>query len=166
MRPLIAVMGVSGVGKSTIATELAKALDVECADGDAFHTAASVATMQAGTALTDDNRQGWLDEIGRWLAAHDVDGGVISCSALKRSYRDRLRAAAPRTVFAHLAADHDTILARMRAREHFMAPSLLDSQEQILERLQPDEAGWTIDATTPPAEIVRALIDDICRAGP
>jgi gluconokinase len=155
--PLVVVMGVSGVGKSRVANELAAAIGVECADGDDFHSAANIAAMQDGTPLTDEDRQDWLDAIGLWLAAHDDIGGVISCSALKRAYRDRLRASAPRTAFAHLTADHDTIRARMQAREHFMPSSLLDSQEQLLEPLEHDEAGWTIDSTLPAAEIVQVL---------
>lgn len=163
MPPLVVVMGVSGVGKSTIAYELAKAIGVESADGDDFHTTVNVTAMQKGTSLTDDDRTSWLDDIGRWLAAHDRSGGVVSCSALKRTYRDRLRAAAPRTTFAHLIADHESVLVRMQGREHFMPPSLLSSQELILEPLQPDEDGWTVDSRATPDEIVRTLKDDIRR---
>jgi gluconokinase len=166
MPPLLVVMGVSGVGKSTIAHELALALDVESADGDDFHTADSIASMRAGTPLTDDDRRGWLADIGRWLAAHDDVGGVVSCSALKRAYRDMLRSAAPRTAFVHLTADHETVLVRMQGREHFMAPSLLDSQEKTLEPLESDETGWVIDSRMAPTEIVESVKRALGGAGP
>ena len=113
--------------------------------------------MRAGTPLTDGDRQGWLADIGRWLATHDGVGGVVSCSALKRAYRDTLRSAAPRAAFVHLTADHETVLARMQRREHFMAPSLLDSQEKTLEPLGSDEPGWVIDSRMAPAEVVEIV---------
>lgn len=164
--PLVVVMGVSGVGKSTIARGLADALGVECADGDDFHSAANIAAMHSGSPLTDDDRRGWLDDIGRWLAAHEATGGVVSCSALRRAYRDRLRAAAPTTTFLHLVAGHEVVLGRMQDRRgHFMPPNLLESQEEILEPLEPDEAGWTQVASAPPGQIVRVAKDDICREG-
>ncbi|MEO6606149.1 MAG: gluconokinase, partial [Aeromicrobium sp.] len=157
------VMGVSGVGKSTVAVALAAELGVECGEGDDLHPAANVALMAAGAPLTDDDRRVWLDAVGRWLAAHDGAGGVISRSALKRSYRDSLRAAAPRATFAHLVADHETVLARMHGRDHFMPASMLDSQEVILEPLQSDESGWTIESKGTPSPIIEALVRDIRR---
>lgn len=164
MPPLVVVMGVSGVGKSTIAEGLASALGLAHADGDDFHDADNIASMRAGTPLTDGDRLDWLDDIGAWLTQHDAAGGVVSCSALRRAYRDRLRAAAPRVVFVHLTAPHREVLERMQGREHFMPPSLLDSQEQILEPLDIDEKGWTIDASAPPAEIVRAMALEVSRS--
>lgn len=152
--PLVVVMGISGVGKSVVGHELADRFGLDYADGDDFHSEANIAKMSAGTPLTDDDRWPWLADIGVWLAQHDEAGGVISCSALKRVYRDVLTKAAPRTVFLHLSGDHELIKSRMDHRQHFMPSSLLTSQEEILEPLQPDENGWEFDITPTPAEIV------------
>ena len=160
--PLVVVMGISGVGKSAVGHELADRAGVAYADGDDFHSAANIAKMSAGTPLTDDDRWPWLRDIGRWLAEHDGSGGVISCSALRRAYRDVLTAAAPRTVFLHLTGDHGLIKARMDQRDHFMPSSLLESQEKTLEPLQDDERGWAFDITPPPDRIVDAFL---ARAG-
>lgn len=153
-KPLVVVMGISGVGKSVVGHELADRFGLDYADGDDFHSESNIAKMSAGTPLTDDDRWPWLDEIGVWLAQHDERGGVISCSALKRAYRDVLTGAAPRTVFLHLTGDHELIKSRMDHREHFMPSSLLTSQEETLEPLQDDERGWAFDITPSPAEIV------------
>lgn len=152
--PLVVVMGISGVGKSVVGHELADLFSVDYADGDDFHSEANIAKMSAGTPLTDEDRWPWLADIGAWLAEHDQAGGVISCSALRRAYRDLLVDAAPRTQFLHLTGDHDLIKSRMVHREHFMPASLLVSQEQTLEPLQDDERGWALDITPTPAEIV------------
>lgn len=155
-------MGISGVGKSLVGHELADRFRVDYADGDDFHSEGNIAKMSAGTPLTDEDRWPWLDEIGRWLATHGAAGGVISCSALKRAYRDVLVDAAPRTHFLHLSGDHGLTKSRMEHRDHFMPPSLLASQERTLEPLQGDENGWTLDITPTPAEIVD---DFVARAG-
>lgn len=160
--PLVVVMGISGVGKSVVGHELADRYGLDYADGDDFHSEANIAKMSAGTALTDEDRWPWLAKIGEWLAAHDATGGVISCSALKRAYRDVLTNAAPRTIFLHLTGDHEQILSRMDHRDHFMPSSLLTSQEETLEELQDDERGWAFDITPTPAEIVD---DFVARAG-
>ncbi|MCL3818810.1 gluconokinase [Aeromicrobium wangtongii] len=152
--PLVVVMGISGVGKSAVGHELADRDGVDYADGDDFHSASNIAKMSAGTPLTDEDRWPWLHDIGRWLAAHSETGGVVSCSALKRAYRDVLTEAAPRTVFLHLTGDHDLIKSRMEHREHFMPASLLESQEKTLEPLQEDERGWVFDITPTPEMIV------------
>ncbi|WP_370614775.1 gluconokinase [Mumia sp. Pv 4-285] len=152
--PLVVVMGISGVGKSEIGHELADRYDIPYEDGDAFHSEANIAKMSAGTPLTDDDRWPWLESIGAWLHAHDESGGVVSCSALRRVYRDVLVSAAPRTTFLHLAGDHDLIRQRMEHRDHFMPVSLLQSQEETLEQLEPDENGELLDITPTPAEIV------------
>jgi gluconokinase len=158
MQPLVVVMGISGVGKSAVGHELADRFGVEYADGDDFHSAASIAKMSAGTPLTDEDRWPWLADIGAWLASHISAGGVVSCSALRRAYRDVLVGAAPRTQFLHLAGDHDLIRSRMEHRKHFMPPSLLTSQEETLEPLQQDENGWAFDITPTPVEIVDAFV--------
>ena len=156
--PLVVVMGISGVGKSLIGHEVADRFSVAYADGDDFHSEANVAKMSAGTPLTDDDRWPWLADIGVWLAEHDTAGGVISCSALRRVYREVLVKAAPRTQFLHLAGDHDLIRSRMEHREHFMPASLLESQEKTLEPLEDDENGWAFDIAPTPAEIVDAFV--------
>lgn len=156
--PLVVVMGISGVGKSAVGHELADRHDIPYADGDDFHSEANIAKMSAGTPLTDEDRWPWLDAIGGWLAEHDAGGGVISCSALKRAYRDVLVAAAPRTVFLHLTGDHALITQRINSREHFMPLSLLESQEKTLEPLQDDEHGWSFDIAPPPGTIVDEFI--------
>ena len=160
--PLVVVMGISGVGKSAVGHELADRFAIEYADGDDFHPEANIAKMSAGTPLTDEDRWPWLADIGEWLRQHEDEGGVISCSALKRAYRDVLTDAAARTCFLHLTGDHDLIKSRMEHRDHFMPASLLESQEQTLEPLQEDENGWAFDITPSPAEIVDEFV---ARAG-
>ncbi len=159
MKPLVVVMGISGVGKSVVGHEIADRFELDYADGDDFHSEANIAKMSAGTPLTDDDRWPWLEDIGRWLADHDASGGVISCSALRRAYRDVLVSAAPRTQFLHLIGDHDLIKSRMEHRDHFMPASLLESQEKTLEPLQDDETGWALDITPKPAEIVDQVVE-------
>jgi gluconokinase len=145
-RPLIVAMGVSGSGKSTVGAALAQRLRVPFADADDFHPPANIAKMTAGHALDDHDRRPWLEAIGEWLAAHEQTGGVMSCSALKRTYRDQLRHHAPRTEFVHLHGTHEVITRRQASRPgHFMPASLLSSQFATLEPLQPDEHGVVID---------------------
>jgi gluconokinase len=145
-RPLIVAMGVSGSGKSTVGAALAQRLRVPFADADDFHPPANIAKMTAGHALDDHDRHPWLEAIGEWLAAHEQTGGVMSCSALKRRYRDQLRHHAPRTEFVHLHGTPEVITRRQASRPgHFMPASLLTSQFATLEPLQPDEHGVVID---------------------
>ncbi|MCJ1713740.1 gluconokinase [Curtobacterium sp. VKM Ac-2922] len=151
---VLVVMGVSGSGKSTVAAMVAERLGWDFAEGDAMHPPANVAKMQAGTPLDDDDRWPWLDVVAAWIRDHLASGthGVVTCSALKRSYRDVLRA--PGVVFVHVAGDGTLIEDRMSARSgHFMPTSLLASQLATLEPPQPDEAHVTIAADrTPEAE--------------
>ena len=151
---VVVVMGVAGTGKTTIGPLLAARLGVPYAEGDDFHPQANIDKMTAGTPLTDEDRWPWLDAIGAW--AHDRDGlgGVVSSSALKRGYRDRLRAAAPGIVFVHLTGDRALIEDRMSHRHgHFMPTALLDSQFATLQPLQADEAGVAVDVSGSPDEI-------------
>lgn len=150
---VLVVMGVSGSGKSTLAATLADQLGWDLAEGDDMHPAANVEKMQAGTPLTDDDRWPWLDLVAAWIREHLESGspGVVTCSALKRSYRDVLRA--PGVVFVHVAGDTGTIEQRMTARSgHFMPTSLLASQLATLEPPQPDEAHLTVTADRSPDE--------------
>jgi gluconokinase len=141
----IVVMGVSGSGKSTVGAALAQRLRVPFADADDFHPPANIAKMTAGHPLDDDDRLPWLDSIGEWLAAHGT-GGVMSCSALKRKYRDQLRGHCPAIEFLHLEGTLETIGRRQASRPgHFMPAALLASQFETLEPLGTDERGVRID---------------------
>ncbi len=141
----IVVMGVSGSGKSTVGAALAQRLRVPFADADDFHPEANIAKMSAGHALNDDDRRPWLNTIGEWLADH-AGGGVMSCSALKQSYRDQLRDHCPSVEFLHLAGTPEVIGRRQASRPgHFMPASLLASQFETLEPLAATERGVVID---------------------
>ncbi|TDT74050.1 gluconokinase/shikimate kinase [Litoreibacter halocynthiae] len=139
------VMGVAGSGKSSVGHAVAGRLGAHYFDGDDLHPQSNIEKMAAGTPLDDSDRAPWLDKVG---AALMQAGGptLIGCSALKRSYRDRIRAACPQARFVHLIGNRAVIEARMSARTgHFMPVSLLDSQFATLEPLQADEAGFAID---------------------
>ncbi|MEV5532017.1 gluconokinase [Streptomyces prunicolor] len=151
---VVVVMGVAGTGKTTIGPLLAARLGVPYAEGDDFHPQANIAKMSAGHPLTDEDRWPWLDAIGDWAHGRAGLGGVVSSSALKRSYRDRLRAAAPGVVFVHLTGDRTLIEDRMAHRHgHFMPTALLDSQFATLQPLEADEAGVAVDVTGSPEQI-------------
>jgi gluconokinase len=148
------VMGVSGTGKTTVGRLLAEALGVPYAEADDFHPAANIAKMRSGTPLDDADREPWLDAVGAWAAGRAGLGGVVSCSALKRAYRDRLRAASPGLFFVHLAGERDLIADRLAQRRgHFMPSGLLDSQFAALEPLQADEYGITVPVTAGPEAV-------------
>ncbi|MBB1242751.1 gluconokinase [Streptomyces durbertensis] len=149
-------MGVTGTGKTTVGRLLAERLGVPFADADDLHPPANIAKMSRGTPLEDADRWPWLDAVGRWAAARGDTGVVVGCSALKRSYRDRLRAAAGRSpgglFFLHLHGDPALLTARLTGRRgHFMPPALLASQLAVLEPLEPDEAGAELDVSAGPA---------------
>ena len=153
----IVIMGVAGCGKSTVGAALSQATGIPYRDGDDLHPAASVAKMAAGFPLSDADRWPWLDRVAADLARSAPL--MIGCSALKRAYRDRIRAGAGGPVlFIHLAGSRAVIEARMAARKnHFMPPSLLDSQFAALEPPDPDEPHLTIDIDQPLAAIVAHL---------
>lgn len=155
------IMGVSGAGKSVIGAALAKAIGVPFVEGDQYHDVANVQRMAAGTPLTDDDRQGWLRRLGDVLATSQAgtNGLVISCSALKRSYRDVLRERAD-VRFVYLRGARGIIAERLCGRaDHFMPIALLDSQFAALEEPTPDEAAWVCDVDEEPATIVATLLD-------
>ena len=165
-KPLVVVMGVAGSGKTTVGAALAQQLCLDYADADAFHGKASIAKMAAGHPLDDDDRSPWLQAIGQWLAAHDQSGGVISCSALRRRYRDVLRAAAPRVYFLHLDGDPQVVTQRVAERlDHFMPASLMSSQLETLERLDPDETGSRLDLKATVKDIVAEFTATLTQAG-
>ncbi|QGH69103.1 gluconokinase [Pseudactinotalea sp. HY158] len=153
----IVVLGVSGSGKTTIASALADSLDLDFRDADDLHSPANRAKMAAGQPLTDSDRRPWLDAVGGALARSER-GVVIACSALRRVYRDRLREACPRVRFVHLDGDQGLLLERLNARaDHFMPPELLQSQFDTLEPLEPDESGFVVDVTPRPEEILATI---------
>lgn len=153
--PRVVVMGVSGSGKSTVAAALAAALGVPHGEGDDFHPARNRDLMTRGVPLTDADRAPWLRTLRDWLAGHP-DGCVLSCSALRRSYRDTLRAAAGDVVLLHLDVPEPLLRARMSARPgHYMPVSLLTSQLETLEPLAPDEPGARLDASRPLDDVLR-----------
>ncbi|OBH43562.1 gluconokinase [Mycobacterium mantenii] len=156
----VVVMGVSGSGKSTVGAALAQRLRVPFIDADTLHPAANIAKMAAGEPLDDGDRYPWLDRVGEWLAAHR-DGAVVSCSALKRRYRDQLRAHCPAVEFLHLSGSAELIGARLAARtDHFMPVALLRSQLDTLEPLGSNEAGTTVDV----GRDVDAIVDAVVKA--
>lgn len=155
----VVVMGVSGSGKSTVGAALAQRLRVPFADADDFHPPENIAKMTAGHALDDHDRYPWLEAIGEWLATHP-DGGVMSCSALKRKYRDQLRGHADGVVFLLLEGTPEVIRKRQASRPgHFMPASLLSSQFATLEQLAPDEHGVTVDVD----QSVDAIVEEYLR---
>jgi gluconokinase len=157
----VLVMGVSGSGKSAVGAALAGRLGVPFADADAFHPQANIAKMAAGTPLTDDDRRPWLDAVGQWLARHS-DGGVMSCSALTRRYRDQLRSHCPSTEFLHLTGSPELIARRQAGRAgHFMPSSLVQSQFDTLEPLGVDERGMAVDVDQSVAAIVETFARSI-----
>jgi len=157
--PLVVAAGVSGSGKSSVGLALAERLGVPYEDGDDLHPDANVAKMRRGEPLDDEDRRPWLDAIGRWLAERD-DGGVIACSALRRTYRDQLRTHAPDVDILLLHGDEELIRERQASRsDHFMPVSLLHSQFATLEPLDPDERGLTIDVEQGIDSIVQEYVD-------
>lgn len=149
--PIVLVLGVSGSGKTTVGKAVAERLGLPFVEGDDFHPAANVAEMTAGHALDDADRAPWLRALAD-LVRHSAEAGeglVVACSALKRAYRDQLRAAAgPGLWCLYLALDRDTARDRVARRTgHFMPARLVDSQFETLEPLEPDEPGMTVDAT-------------------
>jgi gluconokinase len=155
------VMGVSGCGKSAIGHALAAALQVPFLEGDAYHSAANIAKMAAGIPLDDADRADWLQRLQVEIAAARSrgEGLVLACSALKRRYRDLLRAADPGLRFAHLDGERALIAQRMHDRTaHYMPPSLLDSQLRDLEPLTADEDGIRLDISKEPATLIEEIL--------
>jgi gluconokinase len=151
--PLIVVTGVSGSGKTTIGQKLAQRLALPYAEADDFHSPQNVAKMRAGIPLDDEDRRPWLDAIAAWLTEHTGRGGVVTCSALKRGYRDRLAVASPDVFFLHLDGSAELIAGRLAARRgHFMPRSLLRSQIDALEPLEADEPGAAVPIDGTPEE--------------
>ncbi|NLE86424.1 MAG: gluconokinase [Myxococcales bacterium] len=154
---VVIVMGVSGVGKTTLGSALAAALGWRFEDADTYHSPANIAKMAAGVALTDDDRAEWLEILAELIARAVQDGGglVLACSALRESYRTALGVGREGVALVHLTAPPDVLGARLTRRaEHFMPPALLDSQ---LLTLEPPQGALVLDATKPVPELVRSI---------
>jgi carbohydrate kinase (thermoresistant glucokinase family) len=160
---IVLLMGVSGAGKTTIGERLAAALGARFHEGDAFHPPENVEKMHRGEPLTDQDRLPWLGAIAAAIAAADRAGtpAVFACSALKRSYRDILRAASSRLRVVHLRGDEALVRSRLEARRgHFMPPTLLPSQFRTLEPPDPGELPIVVDIAASPD----AIVAQICAA--
>ncbi|MCU1642198.1 MAG: gntK [Nocardia sp.] len=163
---IVVVIGVSGSGKSTLGGALAVALGWDFLEGDDLHPAANIAKMAAGQPLTDDDRRPWLEAISQWMSGQIASGrsGIVTCSALKRSYRDILRHSMidhPEGVltFMYLSGSRDRLEHRLATRtDHFMPPGLLDSQLDTLETPTADEEIITIEIGPPPSEIAATAL--------
>lgn len=154
----VVVMGVSGSGKSTMGVTLADRLGLPFIDGDDLHPAANVEKMSHGIPLTDDDRWPWLRSVGQWLSEHPC-GGVVACSALKRSYRDSIREHCPDAVFVHCVGTEELLRQRLTARDHrFMPASLLPSQLKILEEPGADERAQAFGVDKKPM----LLVEEMC----
>ena len=153
----LVVMGVSGCGKSSVGEALAKKLNANFIDGDDLHPEANKLKMAAGIALSDEDRGPWLLEVGKALSSQPKL--VVACSALKRSYRDKIRDAEPEARFIHLHGTKELLMQRVNSREnHFMPASLLDSQLATLEKINSDENGKEFDTAKPVKQIVDEVI--------
>jgi gluconokinase len=155
----IVVMGVAGCGKSSLAAALAQALAWPLIEGDEFHPPANVAKMRAGLALEDADRVDWLAALGAQLQGHP-QGAVLTCSALKRAYREQLRQSSPGLRFVHLALDRAEALRRViqRAAGHYFHPQLVDSQFNTLEAPGDEPGVLTLDATLPLTDLTQAVL--------
>lgn len=159
-QPVLVVMGVSGSGKSTVAAMVSTRLGWDFEEGDELHPPDNVAKMAAGHPLTDADRRPWLRRVAAWIIDHTAAGrpGVITCSALRRSYRDVLRG--EHVVFVYLTGDRGQIAQRIAARHgHYMPASLLDSQFATLEPPDPDEQVIRLDVGATPSELATEVIE-------
>lgn len=157
----IVVMGVSGSGKTTTALALKKVLQWPYAEADDFHPAANIEKMRVGTPLTDEDRLPWLISLTRWMSdkAKQGQSTIVTCSALKRSYRDILRRAEGKVLFVQLNAEQQMLRERMEQREHFMPPSLLASQCSTLEPLDGNECGIVISSSENPDDLAQTILN-------
>jgi len=164
----LVVMGVSGSGKTTTALELRRLLGWDYAEGDDFHPAANVEKMHAGHPLDDEDRWPWLRALAAWIGGHEEEGrpAIVTCSALKRAYRDLLRDGHPSVIFVHVTGSAALLHERVENRHgHYMPASLLNSQLETLEPLQPDEAGITVAVDGTPVVVAQHVLDALHAAG-
>jgi len=163
---IVIVMGVSGSGKTTVAALLAGRLNWRFQEGDALHSSANVDKMHRGIPLTDADRLPWLDSIAALIDRWNAEGvsGIITCSALKRAYRERIRAGRPDVELVYLRGARELVSARITQRMgHFMPPSLLASQFETLEEPGKDEPVITVDIGGSPDQIVEAILTALQR---
>lgn len=166
MTRTLVVMGVSGVGKSSVAGAIVERTGWAFVEGDDLHPEANRAKMAGGTPLDDEDRWPWLRRIATWIGEQEAAGrdAVVTCSALKRSYRDLLRDGHPSVRFVHLLAPRALLQQRVdNRRGHYMPPSLLDSQLATLEPLEPGEPGFGVDTDRPPADVAEEVLERIGR---
>lgn len=157
----VVVMGVSGCGKSAVGERLARELGLPLVEGDSFHPPANIEKMRRGEPLDDADRAGWLRVLGEQLRGH-AQGAVMTCSALKRAYREQLRTAAPGLAFVHLRLTPQQALARVASRkDHFYPPSLVDSQFAALEDPSGEPGVVGIDAVLPLDEVVAQAVREL-----
>lgn len=159
-------MGVSGSGKTTVGAMLAGRLGWRYAEADSFHPAANIEKMAAGHPLTDEDRRPWLAAIAQWIDAEVATGepAVVTCSALKRAYRDQLHADRPQVGLVFLQGSRDLIATRLAARQgHFFTAAMLDSQFAALEEPTPDEGALIVSIAGSPAEIVEDILTALGR---
>jgi gluconokinase len=159
---LVVVMGVSGSGKTTLGRGLADRLHWRFQEGDELHPRANVEKMSRGEPLTDEDRWPWLDAIGEWLDERERAGesAVLTCSALRRSYRDRLRSGRPGVRFCHVDAPEEVLRDRLEHRQgHYMPASLLPSQLDTLEPLADDEPGVVVAAENDPDDVLAEALE-------
>jgi gluconokinase len=167
--PVLIVMGVCGAGKSLLAARLSERLGVAMVEADDFHSPENKRKITAGEPLTDADRMPWLDAVSlaARLQIYCTGGAVIACSSLKRAYRDRLRATLPGCLFLHLTGTRALIAERLVNRQgHFVGEKLLDSQLAILEPLEADEAGFTLEISRPADELVGLALEELRRSKP
>jgi len=159
----VVVMGVAGCGKSEIGERIAKALQLPFIEGDAFHPRSNIEKMKSGVPLDDDDRAGWLDALARELVARP-QGAVLTCSALKRAYRDRLRAACPHLQFVHLSLPESEAQRRVASRPgHFYPPALVASQFAALEDPAGEPGVVVVDACLSPDEVAARAVEHLRR---
>jgi gluconokinase len=166
--PIFLLMGVSGSGKTTIGAMLAGRLGWTYAEADDFHPPANVEKMRSGHPLDDDDRWPWLRTIAGWIGEREAagQGAVVTCSALKRAYRELLRDGHPSVHFVHVAVSLPVLRERLGSRQgHYMPASLLDSQLATLEPLEPDEPGFAAAGDESPDEVADQIVSELRERG-
>ena len=161
---IIVLMGVSGCGKTTIGTNLARRLNWEYQEGDALHPQKNIVKMSEGIPLNDDDRKPWIARIADWIETRCIAGrdGVISCSALKEAYRQTIRGNQTDVQFVYLRGSRELLSDRLvHRKDHFMPPNLLESQLDLLEEPSVDEQAMVVTIDSTPEKIVQKICDSL-----